>query len=111
MITKPDRFQKGESFKQWDQILNGERFDLGFGYYVVKNNPDTTVSHATARMEEEAFFSEEDPWSTTLSKYEECFGTAKLVATLSQKLTSQIRTRYDSLIMHMSIILPLTASP
>lgn len=79
--------------------MNGERYDLGFGYYVVKNNPDTAVSNATARMEEEAFFSEESPWSTTLSKYEERFGTAKLVTALSQKLTSQIRTRYDSFLM------------
>ena len=67
---------------------------MGFGYYVVKNNPDTTVCNITARREEEAYFSEEDPWSTTLSKYKDRFGTAKLVTALSQKLTEQIRTRY-----------------
>lgn len=71
---------------------------MGFGYYVVKNNPDTTVSNATARREEEAYFSEEDLWSTTLSKYDDRFGTAKLVTALSQKLTEQIRTRYAFLI-------------
>lgn len=67
---------------------------MGFGYYVVKNNPDTTVSNSAARREEEAYFSEEAPWSTILSKYRDRFGTAKLVTALSQKLTEQIRTRY-----------------
>ena len=98
VITKPDRFQKGESFEQWDQILNGERYQLGFGYFVVKNCPDTTVGHSIARREEETYFSEEEPWSTTLSKYEDHFGTTKLVQTLSQKLTDQIRTRCALLI-------------
>ena len=93
VITKPDRFQKGESFEQWDQILNGQRYDLGFGYYVVKNNPNTAIGNAIARREEEAYFNEEEPWSTTLSKFQDRFGTPKLVMALSQKLTEQIRTR------------------
>ena len=67
---------------------------MGFGYYVVKNNPDTSVSNSTARREEGTYFDEEEPWSTTLSKYEDHFGTTKLVTALSQKLTQQIRTRY-----------------
>lgn len=94
VITKPDRFQRGESFEQWDQILSGERYKLGFGYYVVKNNPDTSVNNTIARKEEEAYFSEEEPWSTVLRKYDDHFGTTKLVIALSQKLTEQIRTRY-----------------
>ena len=73
--------------------MSGERYALGFGYYVVKNNPDTTVSNTTARREEDAYFSKEEPWSTILSKYEDHFGTSKLVTALSQKLTEQIRTR------------------
>ena len=94
VITKPDRFQRGESFEQWDQILSGERYEVGFGYYVVKNNPDTSVSNSTARSEEGTYFEENEPWSTTLSKHEDKLGTAKLVTALSQKLTQQIRTRY-----------------
>lgn len=74
--------------------MSGERYELGFGYYVVKNNPDTRVSNSTARREEEAYFSEEEPWSTILSKYDDHFGTTKLVTALSHKLTDQIRTRY-----------------
>ena len=94
VITKPDRFQKGESLEQWDQILGGARYHLGLGYYVVKNNPDTAVSNTTARMEEDTFFSKDKPWSTKLSRYRDHFGTSKLVTALSQKLTQQIRTRY-----------------
>lgn len=74
--------------------MSGERYELGFGYYVVKNNPDTRVSNVTARREEEAYFSVEEPWSTVLSKHDDHFGTTKLVTALSQKLTEQIRTRY-----------------
>lgn len=94
VITKPDRFQRGESFEQWDQILSGERYELGFGYFVVKNNPDIRVSNSTARREEATYFENESPWSTTLNKYEDQLGTTKLVTALSQKLTQQIRKRY-----------------
>ena len=104
VITKPDRFQKGESLKQWDQILSGERYKIGFGYFVVKNNPDTTVNHATARREEEVFFREQDPWSTMLKKHKDGFGTPKLVTALSQKLTEQIRTRYASHIQFVQVL-------
>ena len=98
VVTKPDRLQRGESFEQWEQILSGDKYQLGFGYYVVKNNPDTTVSNTIARREEDTFFSKEEPWSTILSKYGDRFGTSKLVTALSQKLTQQIRTRYALLI-------------
>ena len=94
VITKPDRFQKGESFEQWEQILDGSRFRLGFGYFVVKNNPDTRVDHMTARAEEESFFDLEEPWSSTLKAHADRFGTHLLQSALSQKLTAQIRTRY-----------------
>ena len=87
--------------------MSGERYELGFGYYVVKNNPDTRVSNSTARREEATYFDEEQPWSTTLSKHGDHFGTTKLVTALSQKLTQQIRTRY---VLHllMSLVIKLT---
>lgn len=71
---------------------------MGFGYFVVKNNPDTRVGNTTARREEETYFSDEEPWSTMLSKYEDRLGTTKLVTALSQKLTEQIRKRYTLLV-------------
>ena len=92
-LTKPDRIEKGESLDHWLAILNGETFRLGFGYHVVKNNPDPRVDHTTARIEEQAFFEDEEPWKTTLRAHSHCFGTLQLVSTLSERLTAQIRAR------------------
>lgn len=92
-LTKPDRIQEGESIDQWSQILSGERFRLGFGYHIIKNNPDAQVGHAIARKEEAAFFDENEPWTTKLNAYSERFGTLMLQTALSQRLTAQIRTR------------------
>lgn len=93
VLTKPDRVQHGESLEQWVQILNGERFRLGFGYHVVKNNPDTAVDHTSARKEECDFFETEEPWATDLRQYGDQFGTLKLQTFLSHKLTAQIKAR------------------
>ena len=92
VLTKPDRVQKAESLDQWIQILAGQRFGLGHGYHIVKNNPDITVNHAIARAQECEFFAM-DPWSTTLKQYESRFGTSQLQTFLSQQLTVQIRNR------------------
>lgn len=93
VLTKPDRYQKGESLDQWIQVLTGKKFRLGFGYYVVKNNPDPRVDNTTARGEESLFFSKEEPWATTLGKYNGRFGTFKLQTDLSHRLTAQIKAR------------------
>ena len=94
-LTKPDRMQDAEesAWEQWIQILSSERFHLGFGYHVVMNNPDVSVSHAVARREEETFFSEQEPWATSLNKHVDRFGTLRLQNVLSQRLTAQIRKR------------------
>ena len=93
-LTKPDRMQAGESLDQWIQILRGERFRLGHGYHVIKNNPDPRVDHATARREEAAFFSGQTPWMSVLAPFYQRFGTVQLQTTLSQLLTAQIKQRY-----------------
>lgn len=92
-LTKPDRMQPAESLQQWNQILSGESFRLGFGYHVIKNNPDSRVDHATARREETAFFSEQEPWATEMKAYHDRFGTLQLQTSLSQHLTVQIHKR------------------
>lgn len=93
-ITKPDRFEvTKDSPEQWVKMLQGERFPLGFGYFVIKNDPDTNVDHATARAREAAFFNEEELWTTTLGAYHERFGTHQLQTSLSQLLTAQIQKR------------------
>jgi len=93
VLTKPDRIQDVESIEQWVHILNGERFRLGHGYYIVRNNPDTSVDHITARMQEHEFFENTEPWASTLKQYDQRFGTLQLQAALSHKLTAQIRAR------------------
>ena len=93
VLTKPDRVQEAESLDQWVQILAGQRFELGHGYFVVKNNPNLAVNHATARTQEEVFFDNNQPWASTLQSYSPRFGTLKLQAFLSQLLTAQIRKR------------------
>ncbi|KAL8948932.1 MAG: hypothetical protein Q9222_004919 [Ikaeria aurantiellina] len=92
VLTKPDRVQHGESSAQWIDILQGKKFRLGHGYYVVKNNPDPEVTHAVAREEEEEFFNRKEPWVKTLSSHQERFGTLKLQRILSKRLTAQIKT-------------------
>ncbi|KAL8703679.1 MAG: hypothetical protein Q9201_003133 [Fulgogasparrea decipioides] len=92
VLTKPDRVQSGESLAQWIDILNGKKFKLGHGYYVVKNNPDPNVNHVVARQEEDVFFTENQPWSHTLSLHHNRFGTLKLQGILSKRLTEQIKS-------------------
>ena len=92
-LTKPDRLQEGESLEQWTQILRGERFQLGFGYYVIKNDPDPSVDHGTARARESDFFVNKSPWTTVLASSSHRFGTEVLQTALSQRLTSEIQKR------------------
>ncbi|KAL8781027.1 MAG: hypothetical protein Q9213_006204 [Squamulea squamosa] len=91
VLTKPDRVQSGESMAQWIDILDGKKFKLGHGYYVVKNNPNPEVSNAIARQEEDEFFDQE-PWVRTLGLHRDRFGTLKLSTKLSKLLNSQIKT-------------------
>lgn len=98
VLTKPDRVQQSESFQQWIDVLGGRKFRLGFGYHVIKNNPNTEVEHAIARQEERDFF-QQSPWATELSHYADRFGTLQLQTALSHKLTAQIKTRSVFLVM------------
>ena len=91
VLTKPDRVQSAESLEQWVQILDGDKFKLGHDYYIVMNNPDVQVDHATARAQERQFFQVNEPWATQLKNYERRFGTLRLQTALSTKLTAQIR--------------------
>ena len=92
-LTKPDRLQEGESMDQWIEILKGQRYNLGFGYFVIKNNPDPSVDHAAARIEEAEFFENIEPWAHTLRDHSTRFGTLPLQTVLSQRLTTQIQKR------------------
>ncbi|EAW06489.1 putative dynamin GTPase [Aspergillus clavatus NRRL 1] len=90
VLTKPDRIQTGESYAQWVEILEGDKFALGHGYYVVRNNPDPAIEHSQAREEETVFFAG-SPWATELAAYHDRFGTRRLQAALSNLLLEQIQ--------------------
>ncbi|KAL4922271.1 P-loop containing nucleoside triphosphate hydrolase protein [Aspergillus aurantiobrunneus] len=89
VLTKPDRVPPGESYAQWVEILEGDKFALGHDYYVVRNNPDPSVPHAISRQEEHEFFLS-PPWVTELAAYHERFGTRNLQTALSRLLLEQI---------------------
>lgn len=89
VLTKPDRIQLGE-YSQWITILEGDKFSLGHGYFVVRNNKDPSIEHSVARGEETDFFAS-DPWSTELAAYQDRFGTRRLQAALSNLLLEQIQ--------------------
>ena len=90
---KPDRLEKRERLDQWIEILEGRKFQVGFGYFVVKNNADHTIDHPTARAEEMDFFGTHEIWAGHLKQYADRFGTCQLQTALSQKLETQIRAR------------------
>ncbi|GMF73239.1 unnamed protein product [Aspergillus oryzae] len=91
VLTKPDRIQAGESYSQWVDILEGYKFKLGHGYYIVRNNPDPEIEHSQAREEEDDFF-DSPPWTAEeLAPYQDRFGTRRLQTSLSSLLLEQIQ--------------------
>ncbi|KAI4274757.1 MAG: hypothetical protein LQ337_003697 [Flavoplaca oasis] len=91
VLTKPDRVQTGESIGQWRDVLDGSKFRIGHGYYVIKNNPNPEVNNLVARQEEDQFF-EQEPWVHTFSTFGDRFGTPKLSSKLSKLLNTHIKT-------------------
>lgn len=101
VLTKPDRLSSYESFEQWGEILEGKKFNLGHGYFVVRNNPDPDVEHAQARQEEEKFFGEPF-WSGNLATFQHRFGTRHLQSALSTVLMEQIQKCLPSIISQIN---------
>ncbi|KAM5443775.1 hypothetical protein MferCBS31731_001020 [Microsporum ferrugineum] len=99
VLTKPDRVElkNGNEYDQWREILRGDKFSTGHGYYVVQNNPDPRVDHATARVEEGHFFSH-PPWQTELAAYTDRFGTRRLQTALSKLLLKLIQDSLPGII-------------
>ncbi|KAJ5225604.1 hypothetical protein N7468_006829 [Penicillium chermesinum] len=97
VLTKPDKLDGRESYQQWEDILNGSKFKLGRGYYVVRNNPDPSVSNDQAREEEVRFFST-SLWVNSLKAYQGRFGVPNVVQALSTILKAQIQTCLPSII-------------
>jgi hypothetical protein len=97
VLTKPDRLPPDGRFDLWGEILDGSKFKLGHGYYVIRNNTHPDVSHAQARKEEEIFFSS-SMWTKDLAAFEDRFGTRQLQTALSDLLMRQILGSLPSII-------------
>lgn len=93
VITKPDcvRYETTASLKQLTDVLSGEKYRVAYTHFVVKNNPDPSVDHITARFQETQFFEECEPWATSLAVYKPKFGTPQLQDALSAKLIAEIK--------------------
>ncbi|KAJ4298987.1 hypothetical protein N0V90_004231 [Kalmusia sp. IMI 367209] len=76
------------------EVLNGIKFGLGHGYFVVKNPDqlelDSGLSHQEARKQERNFFAMTEPWRTSLQAHRGRFGAGNLQQYLSEKLASQM---------------------
>lgn len=97
VLTKPDLRPRDEAFHQWHEILDGTKFKLGHGYYVIRNNSDPLVSHVQARKEEEMFFGS-SMWIRDLAEFEDRFGVGRLQTALSDLLMRQILGSLPSII-------------
>ena len=101
VLTKPDRLASGHnSFLQWSEILEGDKFQLGHGYFVVRNNPDVNVDHAQAREEENTFFA--NPfWAGQMASFQDRFGVSRLQSALSVVLMEQIKKCLPSIVIQI----------
>ncbi|KAH0382871.1 P-loop containing nucleoside triphosphate hydrolase protein, partial [Aureobasidium melanogenum] len=92
-LTKPDRWPPGSRAQHIKNVLHGDAFAVGHGYFVTKQpnqlELNNNISADDARSSEDQFFTQA-PWSTELQDFQERFGTFKLRDFLSIKLTNQI---------------------
>ncbi|KNG50915.1 dynamin family protein [Stemphylium lycopersici] len=94
VLTKPDRLPAGSRHDKLMEVFDQKRFALGHGYFVVKNLGQDEINqgftHQQARAQEQQFFGQGVPWSTTFKQYSHRFGTLNLQRFLSGKLADQI---------------------
>ncbi|KAL1801201.1 hypothetical protein ACET3X_001543 [Alternaria dauci] len=94
VLTKPDRLPPGSRYEKLKAVFDQQRFALGHGYFVVKNlgqdEIDQGLTHQQARILEQNFFSQGEPWATEFVNYGHRFGTLNLQRFLSGKLAEQI---------------------
>lgn len=93
VLTKPDRIDNASRYQEVRKALNGDIDQLGYGYFVVKQPSqeaiDRNISHHDARVEEEGFFDQQQPWANNnFAVHRNRFGTRNLQAALSDKLAA-----------------------
>ncbi|CAN9123474.1 unnamed protein product [Alternaria sp. RS040] len=94
VLTKPDRLPAGSRYEKLKAVFDQQRFALGHGYFVVKNLDQDEINqgltHQQARIREQEFFAEGEPWATDFVDYGHRFSTLNLQRFLSGKLAEQI---------------------
>ncbi|KAF2998648.1 hypothetical protein E8E13_007813 [Curvularia kusanoi] len=97
ILTKPDRLPPLSSSAELAGILDGHKFAMGHGYFVVKNLSSDQIqqgfTHLDARRMEEEFFSSVAPWSTDLQHCQTRFGTLRLQQYLSSQLGNRVLSK------------------
>ncbi|KAJ5173236.1 Dynamin [Penicillium capsulatum] len=102
VLTKPDRVpHQHEVLAQWVEVLNGSKFKLGHGYYVVKNNSDPNVNHATAREQEKQFFAGSFQ-AGAMGSFIGRFGVPRLQSALSKVLLEKIKKCLPSIVFQIN---------
>jgi hypothetical protein len=91
-LTKPDCLPSGSGDDTLRNILAGHKYQLGHGYFVLKNLAqdaiDRGLSSKDARIQERIFFETTVPWGTTLKNYSNRFGAENLQDYLAKILVS-----------------------
>lgn len=91
VLTKPDRLQSDDRVEGWLEVLRGEAFAKGHGYYVVKQpsqqDLNSGITHAEARQKESEFF-ESEGWKNRFAGFQDRLGTGRLRDVLSGKLAA-----------------------
>lgn len=104
VLTKTDLIQK-DDHDVWLALLKGEKEQLAYGYYAVRN-PGTEklnqgIPHAQARASEAAFFKEK-PWSGLPPRVKSRLGTGNLAGKLSSILEAFIQKRIPAMAQNVS---------
>ena len=101
VLTKPDKLSGEDSHTQWVEMLDGTKFQLGHGYFVVRNNANPEIDYLQAREEEDLYF-ESSFWSGQMARHQERFGVRRLQSALSNVLMTQIQKCLPSIIRQIN---------
>ncbi|KAF2847444.1 dynamin family protein-like protein [Plenodomus tracheiphilus IPT5] len=96
VLTKPDLLAPGTTDQSLADVLDGKRYGLGHGYFVVKNlnkrEIQSGLSHHDARLKETEFFNN-GRWANNLRRFHSRFGTRNLQLYLSKQLAQRTFVR------------------
>jgi len=97
VLTKPDRIEHATGDK-WAAVLRNEENRLVNGWFCVRQPDPTELRQKTtwedARVREELFFANHEPWKYMTDRYRRRLGSTNLIRFLSRLLSRLIAIRY-----------------